>query len=113
MPRSAFGPHRWPNAATYTVFGSCGSITIFPIDRVSASPMWCHVLPPSVDLCTPLPHDCDRKLFFSPVPTHTTFVSDGATAMSPIVVTPSESPISCQVMPSLVVFHTPPPAAPT
>src|SRR6266571_6412193 len=71
--------------------GFVGWITTRPIDRVSLSPMLVHVFPPSADLYTPSPHDWERRLFFSPVPTHTTFVSEGATARSPIVSVPRPS----------------------
>src|SRR6185437_4919241 len=111
-PRSAFGPHRCPSAATYTVFGSLGLMTIFAIDRVSARPMCCHLRPPFVDLCTPLPQSVERDEFFSPVPTQMMLLSDGATAMSPIDPLPSESEIGCQVIPAFEVSHTPPPAEP-
>src|SRR5665213_122697 len=67
---------------------------------------------PLVDLCTPLPQDCEREEFFSPVPTQMTLVSEGATATSPIDCIPSESEIGCQVIPAFDVFHTPPPADP-
>src|SRR5439155_1039308 len=72
-----------------------------------------HVLPPSLDLYTPSPHHCERRELCSPLPTHTMFVSEGATATSPIVWTPSPSEVACQVIPPFAVFHTPPPAAPT
>src|SRR2546428_3263918 len=112
MPRSVLVPHKWPSAATYTMSGFVGWITTRPIERVSFNPMCVHFLPPSLDLYTPSPHHWERRLFFSPVPTHTTFVSDGATARSPIVWTPNPSATDCQVIPPLDVFHTPPPAAP-
>src|SRR6266849_11068415 len=75
--------------------------------------MFCHVLPPSNDLYAPSPHDELWRLFGSPDPTHTTDGSDGAIAMSPIVDTASLSNTGVHVVPLLVVFHTPPDAAPT
>src|ERR1041385_1809644 len=93
--------------------GFDGWITIRPMERVSPSPMLIHFLPPSVDLYTPSPHHCERRLFFSPVPTHKSTESEGATARSPMVWTPSPSDAGCHVIPPLEVFQTPPPAAPT
>jgi hypothetical protein len=75
--------------------------------------MCCQVRPPLVDLWTPLPHICERSEFRSPVPIQTMFVSDGATATSPIDCTPVESEMARQVVPPLLVFQTPPPAVPT
>src|SRR4051812_8685981 len=70
-PRSSLGPHKCPAAATYTMLGFVGWITILPMWCVSLRPMFCQVLPPSVDLCTPLPHDELCRLFDSPDPTQT------------------------------------------
>src|SRR2546429_1382444 len=112
MPRSGFMPQRWPRAATYTISGFVGWITTRPIARESFKPILVHFAPRSVDLYTPSPHHWERRLFFSPVPAHTTFVSDGATARSPIVSTPRPSETDCHVIPPLEVFQTPPPAAP-
>ena len=50
MPRSGFGPNRWPGDATYTVSGFFGSITMRAIVCVSFRPMFVNVLPPSVVL---------------------------------------------------------------
>src|SRR5438034_10891110 len=93
--------------------GFVGWMTIRPMARESPRPMFVHFLPPSVDLYTPSPHHCERRLFRSPVPAQTTLVSDGATARSPIVWTPRPSEIACQVMPPFEVLQLPPPAAPT
>src|SRR5437867_539222 len=93
--------------------GLVGWMTTRPMERVSLSPMLVQARPPLVDLYTPSPHHCDRRLFFSPLPAHTTLVSEGATATSPIVCTPRPSEAACQVIPPLADFHTPPPAAPT
>src|SRR6266567_9635587 len=81
--------------------------------RVPWSPIFFQVLPPSSDLYAPSPQEELWRLFGSPVPTHTIDGSDGATAMSPIVETPSLSKIGSHVVPLLVVFHTPPEAVPT
>src|SRR5580704_1516776 len=81
--------------------------------RVASSPIFFHVLPPSNDLYAPSPHEELCRLFGSPVPTHTTVGTDGATAISPMVETLSLSKIGSQVVPLFVVFHTPPEAVPT
>src|SRR6266852_3680601 len=80
---------------------------------VASRPILFQVFPPSSDLYTPSPHDELCLLFGSPVPTHTMDGSEGAIAMSPIVDTPSLSNTGSHVVPLLVVFHTPPDAAPT
>ena len=72
-----------------------------------------HVLPPSVDLNTPTPHDELRMLFASPLPTQTTSPLDGAAATAPMEPTPIESDTGVQARPPLVVFHTPPVATAT
>src|SRR2546430_10590152 len=112
-PRSGFGPHRCPSAATYTISGFFGWITIRPMWRVASSPILFQVFPLSSDLYAPSPQQELCRLFGSPVPTHTTEGSDGAIAMSPIVDTLSLSNIGSHVVPLLVVFHTPPEAVPT
>src|SRR5688500_8663370 len=50
-------------------------------------------------------------LFASPVPAHTMFEFDGATATSPTDATPASSNTGRQFAPPLVDFHTPPVAA--
>src|SRR3979490_634065 len=80
--------------------------------RVASSPIFFQVFPPSSDLYAPSPQDELCRLLGSPVPTQTTDGSDGAIAMSPIVDTPSLSNTGVQVVPLLVVFHTPPEATP-
>src|SRR5438445_581918 len=105
---------------TNTSFGFCGEIAM-PMRpmRPPGSPFFfagsvsrVHVLRPSSELSTPSPQYCERRLFFSPVPTHTMVLSEGATARSPTVSLPRPLETDCQVTPPLVVFHTPPPAAP-
>src|SRR5882757_5317553 len=89
-------------------------MTILPMCRVASSPtIFFQVFPPSSDLYAPSPQEELCRLLGSPVPTHTTAGSDGAMAMSPIVETLSLSNIGSQVVPLLVVFHTPPEAVPT
>src|SRR5260370_36067300 len=84
-----------------------------PMCRVASNPILFQVFPPSSDLYAPSPQEELCRLFGSPVPTQTTDGSDGAIAMSPIVDTPSLSKIGYHVVPLLVVFQTPPEAAPT
>src|SRR5436189_2695899 len=84
-----------------------------PICRVASSPIFFQVFPPSSDLYAPSPQEELCRLLGSPVPTQTIDGSDGAIAISPIVDTPSLSKIGSQVVPLLVVFHTPPEAVPT
>src|SRR6266513_3671728 len=81
--------------------------------RVASSPIFFQVFPLSSDLYAPSPQEELCLLFGSPVPTHTTEGSDGAMAISPIVETPSLSKTGSQVVPSFVVFQTPPAATPT
>jgi hypothetical protein len=50
MPRSGFGPHTWPCAATNMMSGFFGWMRTREICCVSCSPMLVHVAPPSVDL---------------------------------------------------------------
>src|SRR5690242_20986002 len=52
-------------------------------------------------------------LFASPVPTHTTFGSLGATATAPTDPVRTESNTGVHVTPAFVDFQTPPVAAPT
>src|SRR6266705_2909750 len=92
--------------------GPVGWMTMRPMARVSPRPIFVQLLPPSVDLYTPSPQYWERRLFFSPVPTQRMLLSEGATARSPTVSLPRPLETDCQVMPPLVVFQTPPPAAP-
>src|SRR5712692_1125757 len=84
-----------------------------PMWCVSSRPIFVQVLPPSVDLKAPSPHEELCRLLASPEPTHTMDGSDGARVMSPIVGTLSLSKSGSQVVPAFVVFHTPPEAMPT
>src|SRR5215469_14510399 len=81
-----------------------------PMCRVSSSPMCFHVLPPSADLLTPLPHDELCRLLASPVPTHTTSGSDCETVTSPMLDTGCSSKTGFHVMPLLTVLKRPPDA---
>ena len=100
-------------AATYTMSGSRGSITMRPMCCDLGSIGLDQVLPPSVDLNTPTPHDELRMLLASPLPTHTTSPLEGAAATAPMDPTPMESDTGVQASPPLVVFQTPPVATAT
>src|SRR5260370_3985832 len=84
-----------------------------PMWCVSSRPIFAQVLPPSVDLKAPSPHEELCRLLASPDPTHTMDGSDGARVMSPLVGTLSLSKSGSQVLPAFVVFHTPPESMPT
>src|SRR5262249_38486192 len=109
-PRSGFGPHSRPRAATYTISGLVGWMTIRPMCAVSASPLWSQVLAPSGDLYRPLPQDTLLRGLASPVPTQTTSGFEGATATSPMETVSYWSKTGVQVVPLLTVFHRPPDA---
>src|SRR6267143_168488 len=83
-PRSALGAHTWPWAATKTTSGLAGSITIRETWPTSLRPMNCQLLPASGDMKTPRPSTTSLRGFPSPVPTHTTFGLEGASATAPI-----------------------------
>src|SRR4029077_6913845 len=112
-PRSGLGAHTWPSAATKTMSGLAGSITIWETWPTSPSPMNCQLLPASGDMKTPRPSTTSFRGFDSPVPTHTTFGFEGESPPAPIhpvgwpfTPPPHESPPS-------IVFQPPPAAAPT
>src|SRR6266581_4324565 len=90
--------------------GLVGWITTRPMRPVKSRPRCCQVLPASVDLYMPLPIEIWLRIHASPVPAHTTFSSDGATASAPIDCTGWSSKIGCQWMPPSVVFQMPPDA---
>ena len=92
--------------------GLVGWITMREIRPVFSSPIFCHDLPASVDLNTPHPTEMFERMNGSPVPTHTTLGSDGATATDPIDDTFCSSKIGLQRFPPSVVFQSPPDAAP-
>src|SRR5882724_9312691 len=83
-PRSELGAQTWPSAATNTMSGLAGSITIWETWPTSLSPMNCQLLPASGDMKTPRPSTTSFRGFDSPVPTHTTFGFEGASATAPI-----------------------------
>ena len=64
--------------------GLAGSITTRPMRPVFSRPIRVHVLPASVDLKMPSPTEIWLRIHASPVPAHTVFGSDGATASDPI-----------------------------
>ena len=68
IPRSWFGLNACPNAATRTTFSFRGSTISAPICRVSFKPTFSHVLPPSIDLKTPVPYVVLPRIAASPVP---------------------------------------------
>ncbi len=107
------GTHRLPIAATYAVFGSVGETAMRAIVRVPSRPTCFHVEPPLVERHTPLPHCELFRSFASPVPTHTTLESLGATATAPMEATGWSAKTASKVAPSFVVFITPPVARPT
>src|SRR3990172_257973 len=93
--------------------GLVGCTRTLPICRVSTSPRWVHVVPPSVVRYTPLPHEVLWRLFCSPVPAQMTFGLEGAMATSPNVLTGWLSKMGVHVVPLLMVFHRPPDAVAT
>src|SRR5512146_968351 len=113
MPRSPPEPNSGPVAATSTTLSFAGSMTMRLMCLESRSPMFVNVLPPSLDFHTPSPHEVLWRLFDSPVPTHTTSGFDCDTATSPIDISPRSSKMGVSTAPLLVVFQTPPCAAPT
>ena len=66
-----------------------------------------------MDLKTPSPHGELCRFCGSPVPTHTTFGFDGARVTSPMEAVDSSVKTALQVVPWLVLFHSPPVAVPT
>src|SRR5512143_1430249 len=113
MPRSPPEPNSGPVAATSTTLSLEGSMTTRLMCCDSRSPMFVNVLPPSVDFHTPSPQEVLWRLFDSPVPTQTTSAFDCDTATSPIDINPWSSKMGVRTAPLLVVFQTPPCAAPT
>src|SRR4029450_13772918 len=112
-PRSPPGVHRSPVAATPAVPGSVGCTTTRAIARLCARPTCVQVAPASVERYTPLPQAELLRSFASPVPTHTTFGSDGATATAPMEATGCFSNTASNVAPFVLVFTRPPVASPT
>src|SRR5207249_10404920 len=112
-PRSGFGAHTWPRAATKTMSGLAGTITIWDTWPTSPRPMNCQLLPASGDMKTPRPSTTSFRGFDSPVPTHTTFGFEGASVTAPIDDVGWSLKTASHESPPSVVFHTPPAAAPT
>src|SRR5215471_3674143 len=113
MPRSGFGPHAWPSAATYTTSGLVGWIATRLMWRVSPSPRLRQLCPPSSERYTPSPCDTLLRMHASPVPAYTTLGCESDTAMAPtaaVLKNPSETFHQCE--PPLVVLKTPPAQAP-
>ena len=71
------------------------------------------VRPPSVLLKMPPPGSMELRELGSPVPAHTCCVSVGAIASIPMEMMRLSSNVGRQVMPLLVLFQMPPPAAAT
>src|SRR4051812_44088287 len=112
-PRSGPAFQIGPTAATYTVFAFRGSTTMRPMCCVFSRPINFQVSPPFVDLKTPPPGSIVLRVFGSPVPAQTMFVSVGAIASTPIEMTDLSSNTGRQVTPLFVVFQMPPAAAAT
>src|SRR6059058_653862 len=88
-------------------------MTMRPTCCELARPMNVQCPPPSVDLYNPAPGSIVLREFGSPVPAHTTFVSDGAMASIPIAMMFLSSKIGFHVMPLFIDFQMPPPAEAT
>src|SRR6185436_10571615 len=76
-------------------------------------PRCCQVLPPSIDLYTPLPTDIELRTLPSPVPTHTISGLAWKIATAPIAATGWSSKMGVKLSPPFVDFQSPPVAAPT
>ncbi len=111
-PRCSFGPYACPSAATSATSGSRGSTRMRPICRVSSRPTCVQCAPPSVVRYTPSPYVWSDRMSASPVPTHTTRGSDGATASAPTDGFTVSGHAGSHVSPAFSVFHTPPATAP-
>src|SRR5947209_1041126 len=93
--------------------GFVGWMTIRPMWWLSGSPIAVQLLPPSIDLYTPSPHETLLRGFASPVPTQTMSGFEGATATAPRETVACLSNTHSQVVPLLTVFHNPPDALAT
>ncbi len=83
-----------------------------PICLVSLSPMYVHVLPPSVVFHTPSPCATLPRIGYSPPPTYTTSGAEGATAIAPIVPPKYLSVTGAHDSPPFTDLNTPPPVVP-
>src|SRR5215471_2185943 len=97
----------------YAMFGSFGSSTTRPMERVSCRPRYVHVSPPSVERYTPPPHDELCRLFCSPVPAQMILLSPAKMASAPKLSSGCPSKIGFHVTPLFDDFQMPPVAAPT
>ena len=75
--------------------------------------MYVHVSPPSPERQIPSPTDTELRVQLSPVPTQTTFGSEGSSAIAPMDWTGCLSKTGLNVVPPSSDFHTPPEAEPT
>src|SRR5688572_10111108 len=112
MPRSGCGPYACPSAATYTISGFVGWMTMREMRPVLSRPARVHVLPASVDLNIPHPTEMLLRMNGSPVPAHTTLASLGAVASAPTDDTGWPSNIGFQWTPPSSDLKMPPDAAP-
>src|SRR5665647_980842 len=112
MPLSSNGPNKWPSAATQTISGLVGLITIRIICLELSSPIWFQFLPPSSLRHMPCPSLTLLRRVVSPSPTYKTEELDGATATLPIEPPKNLSEMFFQLLPPSCVFQTPPPVAP-
>src|SRR5437763_9476602 len=83
-----------------------------PICPASFSPMYVHVLPPSVVFHTPSPCATLPRIGYSPPPTYTTSAAEGATAIAPIVPPKYLSVTGAHDSPPFTDLNTPPPVVP-
>src|SRR3954463_1293404 len=82
------------------------------ICRVSRSPTYFHVLPPSVVFQTPSPCETLPRIGYSPPPTYTTSGAEGATSTAPMVPPKYLSVTGAHDSPALTDLKTPPPVVP-
>ena len=94
------------------MFGSFGLTLILAMCRVSTSPRYRQVFPPSVVLYTPSPCETLPRIGNSPPPTYTMSGFDSATAIAPMVPPKYLSLTGNQSSPPSVVLKTPPPVVP-
>src|SRR5256884_2176216 len=83
-PRSGLGAHTWPRAATKTMSGLAGTITILETQPTPPRPTNYHLFPAFGDMKTPRPSTTSFPRFLSPGPTHTTLRFEGGNATAPI-----------------------------
>src|ERR1700739_3685029 len=98
-PRCGESDHNLPGPHAYTTSPRVGCTMIRFTRSDSGSPIWSQVSPPSLERQMPLPIDAELRVQLSPVPTQTTFGSDGSSAMAPIDCTPCLSKTGLNVVP--------------